>query len=1665
MRNIPDVALTADNVYVLFNNGGSGNFGGTSCAAPLWAGFTALVNQQAVINGRPTVGFINPTIYTLGKNTGYTAVLHDTTTGNNASPTSRTKFPAVTGYDLATGWGTPNGTALINALVAPPDPLQASSTTFLASGAFGGPFTPSSQTYTLTNTGASSVTWTASKTQPWTTLSAAGGTLAPGAFTTVTWSFNASANVLVPGNYSDTVSFTNTGTGVSQVLGLNLIVAPPRVAYFPLDTDPGWTRQGEWAFGAPAGGGGATHGSHDPASGATGGNVFGINLKGDYTTATGSPAYLTTGPINLSNYAGTQLRFKRWLNSDFQPYVAETVDVSTDGIVWTNVWNNGTSAATNDTAWTSVQYDISAVADKHSSVYLRWGHQVSTAGAYAYSGWNIDDIEIVGSPVQELFVSLSSNNATEGTGPVTATLSASPAPISDLVVSLSSSDTSSATVPPTVTIPAGQASVTFPVTVVDDTLLNGSRQVTVTASSAGYWPGTNSLTVNDNETATLTVTSASSVSAAAGSFLGTVTLSAVPAIAITVPLTSSDTTTLQVPATVTIPAGQTTASFTITVINDGLIHGTRSVTLTAHEANWTDGVKSISVQDSANTQLTVFAPISLVEGGSGSGSVSTVVNVASATVISLASNNAARLTVPATVTIPAGSSSASFSVTAPDNALTDGTATVTITASNASLIGASATTTVFDNDLHHYAFSVIPSPQQSGIPFTASLTAKDVNGATLGSYTGTATLTAAGSGGANTLTPSTTGSFVAGVWTGNVTVSNADTNVVITASDGSGHTGVSNGFTVATAVPAAVVEPVPSLSTPQVGTNPHSAPVIGADGNLYGTTLAGGSSNQGTVFKMTTAGVITTLVNFYGANGEQPLAGLVLATDTNFYGTTSAGGANNLGTIFKMTPAGVLTTLVNLSSTTGSGPKAGLVQATDGNFYGTTSAGGTSSLGTIFKMTPAGVVTVLVNFTGSAGSFLGSSSQSALIQAADTNIYGTTSAGGTGNSGTVFKMTLAGTYSTLASFTGATGAVLGSSPLAGLVQASDTNLYGVTSAGGSSSFGTVFQITTAGVFTSLFSFTGTAGSFPGSSPQGALVQWTDGTLYGTTNAGGTNSSGTIFKTTTAGAITSLRSFTSSPDGANPFGAVVLASDGKFYGTMNAGGQSLKGVMYSLAPSTVTFTRVFSFPTSPPVYKNLLSASDGNLYGTQVNQPGVGINTMFKLTTGGTFTNLPLTLSGSNSTPPFFVQGSDGSLYGDIPGNLSGSLFKLTTAGSFTSLGTFTGTSGAVLGQTPGQVIQGSDGLIYGTTVSGGTGGGTGTVFKVTTGGTFTSLASFTGTSGAVLGSAPQTALVQGADGNFYGTTNGGGSGGGFGTVFKVTPAGVFTTLVNFTGTSGAALGTNPNTNLLLASDGNFYGTTIVGGPSSSGTVYKIAANGTFTSLLSFTGNGGLNPGNQPTTNLIQGSDGNLYGTTSLGGVNGQGTVYKVTTAGVLTTLAAFTGGGGAAPGSGPQGTLKQGADGWLYGTTIGSGLYGMGTVFRISTAGVFQNLYSFGTTNDGGSPNGSGSTLYSDSYRLIAGSDGYLYGVNNGTVFRVHQQPAPVSLAATGITATGATLSGSVIPNQDASTVYYQYGLSTNYGSQTSLQNLAAGSGAVAVNATLAGLAAGTIRNYVFDMP
>jgi uncharacterized repeat protein (TIGR03803 family) len=294
-------------------------------------------------------------------------------------------------------------------------------------------------------------------------------------------------------------------------------------------------------------------------------------------------------------------------------------------------------------------------------------------------------------------------------------------------------------------------------------------------------------------------------------------------------------------------------------------------------------------------------------------------------------------------------------------------------------------------------------------------------------------------------------------------------------------------------------------------------------------------------------------------NPKNPQAGLVQANDGNFYGATAFGGAaGENGTIFRITPNGVLTPLFSFNSTNGSRPVSSLIQGSDGALYGTTAFGGTNGdNGTVFKITTSGAFTPLFSFNGTNGS----RPMSSLVQGSDSNFYGTTSAGGLmANNGTVFRISPSGTFTALLSFSGANG----SFPAAGLVQGSDGNLYGTTQFGGTnnSDNGTVFKITPGGTLTSLFSFSGPNGNWP----VAPLVSGSDGNFYGTTSGdrsfGGTNTFGTAFRITPAGALTTLASFEST-NGACPLAGLTLGSDRNFYGTTFQGGQGDGGTIFRL----------------------------------------------------------------------------------------------------------------------------------------------------------------------------------------------------------------------------------------------------------------------------------------------------------------------------------------------------------------------------------------------------------------------------------------------------------------------------------------------------------------------
>ena len=328
------------------------------------------------------------------------------------------------------------------------------------------------------------------------------------------------------------------------------------------------------------------------------------------------------------------------------------------------------------------------------------------------------------------------------------------------------------------------------------------------------------------------------------------------------------------------------------------------------------------------------------------------------------------------------------------------------------------------------------------------------------------------------------------------------------------------------------------------GYGPVPGLVQTTNGDLYGTTEYGGSTDGGlidpfgTVFKVTPGGTLTTLYSFgvQDACAPLPTAGLVQATNGDFYGTTQCGGVNGSGTVFKITPAGVLTTLYNFCGAPSCGmgqptdadgfvPVAGLIQATNGDLYGVTTAGGANrgnqvNGGTIFKMSLSGKLTTLYSFCAQTNCADGLSPASMLVQASNGNIYGTTYSAGANGFGTIFEITTSGKFKfkTLYSFCSksncADGQNGGNPSQPALIQATDGNLYGTTPYGGNTTsgvstngWGTIFKITPTGTFTTLYTFCTVSGCPDGGEPYGGLFQDTNGTFYGTTAVGGANSPG------------------------------------------------------------------------------------------------------------------------------------------------------------------------------------------------------------------------------------------------------------------------------------------------------------------------------------------------------------------------------------------------------------------------------------------------------------------------------------------------------------------------------------------------------------------------------
>jgi uncharacterized repeat protein (TIGR03803 family) len=354
-------------------------------------------------------------------------------------------------------------------------------------------------------------------------------------------------------------------------------------------------------------------------------------------------------------------------------------------------------------------------------------------------------------------------------------------------------------------------------------------------------------------------------------------------------------------------------------------------------------------------------------------------------------------------------------------------------------------------------------------------------------------------------------------------------------------------------VSAQNVQDIVSLTGNNSLGTPDATPVQERNGELY-ETCPNPKDTYGSIFSLTTEGVVNTLYLFNSTGGFDPRAGLTLDTDGNFYGTGAAGGSGTYGVLFRISPRGTYTVLHDfLGGSDGAGPEAVPIEGSDGNLYGTTSGAAGIFSSTVYRYTHSGTYTTIYQFNNAqAESIL-----APLIQGSDGNLYGTSWQGGAYLNGSIYKLSTSGTLLYLYSFP-ASG-LGGAFPFGSLVQASDGNFYGTTQYGGKAGGnGTIFRMTQKGKVSVMYSFTGNG---DGANPSGGLIQATNGNLYGTTSAKGTYGYGTIFQISLSGSLQTLYSF-SSAIGENPGPPPLQHTNGLFYGSLPFGSTYGFGAIYS-----------------------------------------------------------------------------------------------------------------------------------------------------------------------------------------------------------------------------------------------------------------------------------------------------------------------------------------------------------------------------------------------------------------------------------------------------------------------------------------------------------------------
>lgn len=715
---------------------------------------------------------------------------------------------------------------------------------------------------------------------------------------------------------------------------------------------------------------------------------------------------------------------------------------------------------------------------------------------------------------------------------------------------------------------------------------------------------------------------------------------------------------------------------------------------------------------------------------------------------------------------------------------------------------------------------------------------------------------------------------------------------------------------------------------------------------IWGVAENGGSDQIGSVYNMLDNGTTFQTKNEFLNNreGTEPRSSLVVATDGFYYGITSSGGMNNAGTLFRYSDTAGFEVLYHLEPTTdGSQARGDLLETGDGNFIGTTFQGGEHGGGTLFEYSLTDGFMVLHHFDPSNGG--GNPAGAIAMNSSDTKVYGACSSGGNQGYGTAFTYDFNTGYMVNHHFTGGPG---GSYPQGGLILANDGLLYGTTQYGGANSQGSIFKINPAtNTFSTVYAIS--SENADGRYPFGKLIESSEGVLMGTCSEGGSNGSGTVFKITTDGNFTRLKNLQSIQDGSFPKSGLGVSDEGVYYGTTEYGGANGYGTIFTITENgdfskvhDINYTADGSNPVSAPV-----SDQNGNMIGTTVTGGANNGGTIYNISPENTVSKLhdfSLPLEGSQ---PRSITRQGNIFYGVTSSGgafNTGTFYKIELDGTHTDLHDF---NPATEGQNPnGELYHATDGKYYGTARFGGS-GQSGTIYSITSDGTLEVLHNFEGTAN---GQFPYGGIVKTDDGTLYGTTVSGGAYGN-GVFYSLSPDGTYTVLYSFFSYFD---GGSPEAGLTKAANGKIYGLNAVGGSYNGGSLYEYDPE---TQALTVLHHFQTSEGQAPKSRLMLHSDGNLYGTTTTG-ANGGGSIFRYTGEGQFEMLHALDPG---TDGSMPAGSLAEDEQGNLYGFCQQGGQFGMGTCFKYSETDGFEPVYSF-SSDGNAAPSGTPTLFFPECY-------------------------------------------------------------------------------------------------------